>query len=723
MSDSLLPEQEQLYLNRFPCGLFTYTADAAQQFCFVNAPFLQLLGYSEQDFRTKFHNTFPEMIYPPDRAAALAQLGAQAARNEPGDQPAHCTYRVQHANGAPVWLHQEQQLLVEPDGTRRYYAMVVDNSSSQAQIDSLRLLISCAQLLVSHGQFEDVIAQVLQTIWQYYGGVRSYIFEFDWDGGVISNTFESCAPNAPSLQARLQAWPIESAKLFINAYRRGDKLFAIMDVAELAADPGHREEYDLLCSLGVHSLVTVPIYFNQTLHGFLGVANPTDHIRDEDFLTTLTYFICNEIEKFRLHEQLRELSYVDHLTGFQNRNAYNELLDRVQKQPLNKVGVVFSDINGLKYTNDTFGHAYGDRLIANYADLIRLFFTPDQVFRISGDEFVIVCADTDELTFERCLRALEKEICRDGGELAALGYTWQQHCRDLQPPVRQAEQLMYIAKKRHYANSTATQTTIDEDMLRLLIGPENRDRYELYMQPYLSTDTGTLVGISGHVRRRSSQGRLQHRSEFVPILEQHHAVAILDKLMLDHACTQLQSWAQQGLTPPFFALSCARTTLAEPNIAAAFADICERHGIRPGQIKLEIPVQVHSLNPALLRSQLTQLKAAGFGVEIERVGSEFSSLPLLMMDGVDSVKLDYALTQRINTDPRCHLLAETVIGFCHRLGHTCIATGLEMPDQLATLRALHCDMVEGGRYDEPLSPAEFAAKYLHQPKDTSHPGG
>ena len=90
----------------------------------------------------------------------------------------------------------------------------------------------------------------------------------------------------------------------------------------------------------------------------------------------------------------KNMANTDSLTGIRNKHAYSEaeaiLNQRIRQNDIDKLGVVVCDINGLKLANDTLGHAAGDKLIKDACSLICEYFTHGAVYRIGGDEFVVI---------------------------------------------------------------------------------------------------------------------------------------------------------------------------------------------------------------------------------------------------------------------------------------------------------------------------------------------
>lgn len=113
-------------------------------------------------------------------------------------------------------------------------------------------------------------------------------------------------------------------------------------------------------------------------------------------------------------DRILELSYRDHLTGVYNRRYFEEELDRMDKREFLPLAIIMIDVNGLKLTNDAFGHLLGDKLLKIVASNIQNCFTSDGfVARIGGDEFVVVCPNCDHDKAEEMVNRLYHITTRD----------------------------------------------------------------------------------------------------------------------------------------------------------------------------------------------------------------------------------------------------------------------------------------------------------------------
>ncbi len=164
-----------------------------------------------------------------------------------------------------------------------------------------------------------------------------------------------------------------------------------------------------------------------------------------------TFVTREEINETQIRERLlQQISSHDTLTGLLNRRGFDDALERSAEHK--KLGIVFSDLNALKYTNDNFGHAAGDEYIRRFADILRQVFKDiGLICRISGDEFVILLFDIVESDFAGLKKKMDEAI-RQNNRIASVGYAYGESNAALEL-IKLAESEMYDDKKRYYSET------------------------------------------------------------------------------------------------------------------------------------------------------------------------------------------------------------------------------------------------------------------------------
>lgn len=144
------------------------------------------------------------------------------------------------------------------------------------------------------------------------------------------------------------------------------------------------------------------------------------------------------------NEELRRKANCDYLTGFFNRFYLNELYADISGKA--NVGITFLDINNLKTTNDTKGHAAGDELIIRVSEMLRSHYRDSMIFRMGGDEFLVI---TEGCTRDEFMKISEEgKALFEKDKLVAMGYHFYEIVEDLKESIQYCDQLMYEQKRR-----------------------------------------------------------------------------------------------------------------------------------------------------------------------------------------------------------------------------------------------------------------------------------
>lgn len=148
-------------------------------------------------------------------------------------------------------------------------------------------------------------------------------------------------------------------------------------------------------------------------------------------------------------KNMKEIYRQDSLTGLLNRNAYDSDVEQLRSADIGAVVCVYADMIGLHEVNNHLGHKQGNRMLCEFADAVRAFFGDDRLYRIGGDEFVIISSAHTEAQTRKQLNYMRERLHTQGCEIS-VGVASSESTSDLPKIVEQAENEMRREKKEYY---------------------------------------------------------------------------------------------------------------------------------------------------------------------------------------------------------------------------------------------------------------------------------
>lgn len=276
---------------------------------------------------------------------------------------------------------------------------------------------------------------------------RVYIFE-KHAGDLHDNTYEWCADGVVPQKEILQKVPYEAVEQWYQAFVQ-DKNIIIKDLEEIKET--NPEAYKVLLPQNIRTLVVSPILFDEEIVGFYGVDNPPREFLNHvsTMFKIMGHFISSLLRRRDLVKRLEKMSFYDQLTGFKNRHAMDDYFDGMKREDC--IGVLYCDVMGLKHINDTLGHQEGDKLLLRACECLKKVFSDYALFRIGGDEFLVLCKGITEEELLNRTELLKVEMQKESAVMA-LGSVWQDKWTgESDKLLTQADHKMYEDKRAYYA--------------------------------------------------------------------------------------------------------------------------------------------------------------------------------------------------------------------------------------------------------------------------------
>ncbi|CAM2007767.1 putative bifunctional diguanylate cyclase/phosphodiesterase [Acanthopleuribacter pedis] len=464
--------------------------------------------------------------------------------------------------------------------------------------------------------------------------------------------------------------------------------------------------------------------------GFFDMQNeqtwPSTGIRMLFFVSEL---LANYFARQKAEDQLRHDAFYDRLTDLPNRilfkNRLEHAIQKCKRYHEYNFAVLFLDLDRFKAVNDTMGHLVGDQLLIEVSDRLNETVRPgDTVARLSGDEFSILLENIMEI--EEVIRVVQrievsikepfhlkgKEVhisCSIGLTQGNLDY------KSAEAVIRDADIAMYRAKtlgKARYAvfdkemHEKAVSAMDIESSLRTAI---ERDEFELYYQPILSSETDRVIGAEALIRWRKSDGGMISPGEFIPIAEETGLILPIGEWALRTACRQAVVWRDMGLPEITVAVNISARQLQRQDLAHVTQALLEEAGLEARLLKIELTESAVMADVDHAIAIFKDLERMNIKISVDDFGTGYSSLAYLKRFPIHTLKIDRSFINGILDNEDDRAIIGSIIAMAHSLNLRLVAEGVETEAQYELLGKLGCDEIQGYYCSPPVPAADFVA--------------
>lgn len=463
-----------------------------------------------------------------------------------------------------------------------------------------------------------------------------------------------------------------------------------------------------------------------------------DIVRDDHGVITQYVAVFSDITERKQREaELSRLANSDTLTGLPNRAVFSSELTRLVEREVKHALLVF-DLDNFKKINDSLGHALGDSLLIKLAERLQLLTQgKERLYRLGGDEFAILLENTNDIhTITSLAKELLKLINRpffiNQHELAvtsSIGIVlYPEDGKDPEALLRNADTAMYHAKSEGanrylFFNDSMNKLAVKRLQLENLIRHGlKEDYFTVFYQPKMDILSGQLVGMEALVRFITPKRGLISPAAFIPVSEETGQIVEIGEVVLRKACRDVKRWIDQGLFHGRVAVNLSVKQFMLPYLCEQIDDVLQETELPSYHLELEITEGTVMQSPKLAIETMKKLRARGIHLAMDDFGTGYSSLAYLKQFPLNTLKIDKAFIDDMNT-ARGRNMVDTIVTIAHNLALTVVAEGVEYEEQLQQLRQLRCEIIQGYYYSKPLSADDFTQflqdQRQHKPKLTA----
>jgi diguanylate cyclase (GGDEF)-like protein len=419
----------------------------------------------------------------------------------------------------------------------------------------------------------------------------------------------------------------------------------------------------------------------------------------------------------------------DVLTGLPNRAFFQHRLTEAIRYAIEEeemLAVLVLDIHRFKRINDAYGPRIGDECIKHLAGVLesQVSFI-DTVARTGADEFAIILTSMTDIGIavrfadtirERFVEQLLIQghriqvslhmglaICPYDSTDAITLWRGAEVARR-QAQIDGAEQIVQLSPELACASEERIEI---ENFIQTR---SSTDGFDLMYQPLYALD-GSVHSIEALLRLNHPRYGIVSPASFIPIAEEAGFICCLGEWVIQEVCQQLLFWRQQGIQIVPVAINVSCLQLMQPSFAERVMEILLLHEIDPQWIHLEVTETSAMRNIVGVSEQISALSEKGITFSIDDFGTGHSSLSRLHQLPVSILKIDRTFINQLCVRNGTYSIVKAIITMAHALNHLVVAEGVETEDQLARLRDLQCDAVQGYLLSPPVD-AEHIPKLV-----------
>lgn len=239
-------------------------------------------------------------------------------------------------------------------------------------------------------------------------------------------------------------------------------------------------------------------------------------------------------------------------------------------------------------------------------------------------------------------------------------------------------------------------------------------QFVVYYQPKynIKGEKPVLSSAEALIRWKHPKLGLISPGIFIPLFENKGLIRLLDLYVWEEAAAQMKKWKEQpGVYVPV-SVNVSRVDLYDPDLLEILKNIIKKNGLSCADLLLEVTESAYTDEIDMILEKIKSLRDAGFKIEIDDFGTGYSSLSMINKIPLDALKIDMIFIRNAFSGKKDNQMIKIIIDLASYLKVPTIAEGVESLEQIAVLKELGCDIVQGYCFSKPVPPEEFEAFLL-----------
>lgn len=453
------------------------------------------------------------------------------------------------------------------------------------------------------------------------------------------------------------------------------------------------------------------------------------------FLMTITLTVLfksfHEIRGEMNLRRLKELAYVEPVTGGNSLAFLNEKFIEIDKKKRDEYWLLYMNLVGFKAVNEIIGWENGNVLLKQLYQQNQTVLANGEAQAALGQSSFAMLIKSDKKAFEvrsKCSQLREglEKVLKEN--FKSLSVRVEFSACPISAGDENFKAVLDLARIA-YRNSAAAYdiasdcwmyTELCKNKLRVEKTMENRlekaltnKEMELFLQPKVDPHTGKVTGAESLVRWRRNDGTILRPVYFIPVFERNRMIARVDLFMFRETCLFIKKWIDEGNEPFRISVNISKYSILNADNFESYEKIIREIQPPIQWIEFEITESMAYNNEDDISEIIDRIHDLGATVSMDDFGSSYSNLVAIQRLQFDTVKIDRGIfTHGFPDNEKSFQMVSALMRMFTTIGIFVVAEGIESENQVQALRRLGCHSIQGYYYSKPLDVESFREFFL-----------
>ena len=414
----------------------------------------------------------------------------------------------------------------------------------------------------------------------------------------------------------------------------------------------------------------------------------------------------------------------DPMTGLILRDALIDWVDITQQEAKSQnmqIAVIGMSIDDLDTVEERFGRSMRETVLREACARVKALMRDDDVLARLGDGFALGLSNVKAPETENLMQLAHRvqtvfaepfsegptrTYCTLSMGIAAESHVKGQTGSNIVVGAQRATELAAISGPgsiRVYNEGLSSDRAHDRDVARELSNALETGEIFAWFQPQTRAENGDVTGFEALARWDHPERGLISPASFLPDIEKSGLSQRLAEVILKQSLMALNAWDAAGFVVETVSVNFSSEELRNPRLPDYVRWELDRHGLETDRLVVEVLESVAAESSEdIISRNLNSLSRIGCRIDLDDFGTGFTSFVNIRRFDVSRIKIDRSLVSQVDTDSHQGRMLSALLAFSNKLGIDALAEGVETEGEIAKLRELGCQDIQGFAISRPL---------------------